>query len=204
MTDDTKGNTEDNMEYTEKAYATGEVATMLDISVPAVRKYAQILESKGYTFIRSKKKGKYQARLFVEKDVTALRYLKEIRSKGNTTVDQATSIVIERFGKGAIQAVRGGDTEQSQQYEGQYTNEDVVNLIKQQNELIKDLSERLDEQQEYINTRLKERDQALLQTLDDKLETRKQLASTQESEEANESSKPGFFARLFGKGKTND
>ncbi|MFC7747308.1 hypothetical protein ACFQU8_08685, partial [Lentibacillus kimchii] len=87
MTDDTKGNTEDNMEYTEKAYATGEVATMLDISVPAVRKYAQILESKGYTFIRSKKKGKYQARLFVEKDVTALRYLKEIRSKGNTTVD---------------------------------------------------------------------------------------------------------------------
>lgn len=179
-------------EYTERAYSTSEVATMLDIAVPTVRKYAQSLEGKGYVFLKTKGTGKHQARLFVEKDITALRFLKDIRNKGNTTVEQATSIVIERFGKGAIQSVRGDDTGEIMQYEGQYNPNEIKELIQEQNELIKKLTERLDEQQTYIDQSIKERDQALMQSMNELLESRKQIAAEEEK-------KKGFFARLFNK-----
>lgn len=190
MTNDIKGNPNNDMGYTERAYQTSEVATMIDIAVPTVRKYAQTLESKGYTFIRSKGTGQHQARLFVEKDVMALRYLKETREKGNLTVDRAASIVIERFGKSAIQSVRGNDTAELEPYTEQYN--ELKELIHKQNELIKGLTDRLDDQQQYIDDRLKERDQALMQVLKESMETQKQLSASKEE-------KKGFFSRLFGK-----
>src|SRR5699024_2723987 len=186
MPDDTKGDINNDIEYTERAYTTSEVATMIGIAVPTVRKYAQSLESQGYMFIRTKGTGKHQARLFVEKDVTALRYLKDIREKSNMTVDQATSIVIERFGKGAIQSVRDNDAAKIQPYNKQYN--ELKDLIQQQNELIKDLADRLDQQQEYIESR--ERDRVLMQSLNEIMETKKQIAT---------SKKKCLFARVFNK-----
>src|SRR5699024_1784156 len=120
MPDDTKGDINNDIEYTERAYTTSEVATMIGIAVPTVRKYAQSLESQGYLFIRTKATGKHQASVFVEKDIKALRYLKYIREKSNMTVDKATSIVIEHIGKEAIQNVRDNDAAKIQPYNKQY------------------------------------------------------------------------------------
>ncbi|HLR70888.1 MAG TPA: MerR family transcriptional regulator [Pseudogracilibacillus sp.] len=64
--------------------------------------------------------------------------------------------------------------------------------VEQQNDLIKGLANKLDQQQEYIDNRLKERDQMLMQSLDESLETQKQIAA----EEKKESNK-GFFSKLF-------
>lgn len=191
MGNDTRGNSNNDIEYTERAYSTSEVATMIDIAVPTVRKYAQSLESQGYMFIRTKGTGKHQARLFVEKDVTALRYLKDVREKGNTTVEQATSIVIERFGKGAIQSIRGNDIAELQPYNEQYN--ELKELIHNQNDLIKGLTDRLDQQQEYIKNRIEERDKLLMKSLNEMMETKKQIATAEENK--------GFFARLFNRNK---
>lgn len=189
MADDMKGHIHSDIEYTERAYTTSEVATMLDIAVPTVRKYSQSLESKGYTFLKGKGTGQHQARLFIESDVTALRYLKDIREKSNMTVDQATSIVIERFGKGAIQPIRSNDIQHNEQSDKRYN--ELKELIQQQNDLIQGLTDKVDKQQGYINERLKERDRILMQSINEMLDSKKQIEAPTE--------KKGFFARLFNK-----
>src|SRR5699024_7899009 len=189
MPDDIKGDINNDIEYTERAYTTSEVATMIGIAVPTVRKYAKSLESQGYMFIRTKGTGKHQARLFVEKDVTALRYLKDIREKSNMTVDQATSIVIERFGKGAIQHIRSNDIQQIDDSDKRYN--ELKELIQQQSELIQGLTDKVDKQQEHINERLKERDRLLMQSINEMLDSKKQIEAPTE--------KKGFFSRLFNK-----
>lgn len=189
MANDTKGDLKNDIGYTEKAYQTSEVAIMLDIAVPTVRKYAQNLERKGYTFIKTKGTGMHQARLFVEKDIMALRYLKDVREQSNLTVDRATSIVIDRFGRGSIQSVSGNDTLLHLQHDKQYT--ELKELMHRQTEMIGDLSKRLDKQQDYISRRLEERDRLLIQTLRESLETKKQTALP--------TFKKNFFSRLFSK-----
>lgn len=86
MKDDTKETIYSDVEYTERAYQTSEVAKMLDQTVPTIRKYSQTLESKGYVFLKGKGTGQHQARLYIEKDIAALRYLKDILEKSNMTV----------------------------------------------------------------------------------------------------------------------
>lgn len=188
---------ENNTEYTERAYSTSEVAAMLDMAIPTVRKYSQELEKKGYVYIKSKRTGSHQARLYTEKDVTALRYFKELRANSHIKVDTAANIVIERFGKGAIQSIRGNDTQEITKYEEQYKEiKDMIHnqteMINRQNELIKELTNRLDQQQEYIDRNLKERDGLLLNAIEERLETQRQIAAAEEE-------KKGFFARLFKK-----
>lgn len=189
MKDDTDKAIYSDTEYIERAYQTSEVATMLDLAVPTVRKYSQILENKGYTFLRGKGTGQHQARLFIEKDIKALRYLKDIREKGNMTVDQATSIVIERFGKGAIQPIRSNDIQHIDDSDKRYN--ELKELMQQQSELIQGLTDKVDKQQEYINERLKERDRLLMQSINEMLDSKKQIEAPAE--------KKGFFSRLFNK-----
>lgn len=191
---DTYDNIDSNTEYTERAYQTREIATMLDMAVPTVRKYSQSLERAGYEFIKTKGTGKQRARLFIEKDVSVLRYLKQLRENSNITVDEAVSIVIDKFGKGAIQAIRHSDTAENEQHDKQY--DELLGLIQKQNEMIQGLYDRLDKQDQYINESINKRDQNIMQLMNDMSE-QKQIAAT---EEGNESKKDkGFFAKLFGK-----
>jgi DNA-binding transcriptional MerR regulator len=188
-TNDEKGHTEYTREYTEKAYTTSETARMMDIAVPTVRKYSQSLENHGYVFVKGKGTGQYEARLFLEKDIQALRYLKDIREKGGITVKQATSIVIERFGKGAIQDVRSKDIRHNAQSDRQY--DELKEMIQQQNNLIMELTNEVRNQKHYIDDRLNERDRVLMQTLKESQETKKQIAAAEE--------KKGFWSKLFKK-----
>lgn len=180
MVDDTS-----DTDYTERAYSTSEISKMIGIAVPTVRKYSQSLESKGYVFLKAKGTGKHQARLYLEKDVTALRYLKEIREKSNMKVEQATSVVIERLGKGSIQTVSGNDTTKLEPYNKQYGElKEIVKrqgeLLHNQNEMIKRMADKLDQQDTYINNKL-----------DKIIEDNKLLEAPTEER--------GFFARLFNK-----
>lgn len=199
MAEDTSNDIGNDTEYTERAYQTSEVATMLDIAVPTVRKYAQSLESKGYIFIKGQGTGKHQTRLFLEKDIMALRFLKEIREENKITVDRATSIVIERFGKGAIQTVRSYDIPHREHYGEQYMElkEIIFKLTEKLDKQQKHFDKRLDQQQEYFDKRLLERNQALTQVMNESLETRKQIAAIKEEEKQ----KKSFWRKIFNKKK---
>lgn len=63
-------------------------------------------------------------------------------------------------------------------------------------DLNKELLNRLNQQQEYLDERLEKRDKELMNTLNKTLETRKQIATAQE-----EQSNKGFFKKLFSKKK---
>lgn len=151
---------------TEKVYATSEVARIIGIAPVTVRKYSQELENKGYVFIRSKIKGRQKARLYRYSDVESLRYLKEIREESNITVDQATSITVERLGKGAIQSISSTDTEKTKRYSNQYDElKDMIqkqgdrldkqnDLLVNQSELILNLTDKIDQQDKYISKQL--------------------------------------------------
>lgn len=177
MVNDTKDNTDDSIDYTEKTYLTSEVAKMLGMATTTIRKYSQSLESKAYSFTKGKGTGKTQARLFTEKDVTVLRYLKEIREETNITVDRATSIVIERFGKGSTQDAlpkKTPETTKFERYDEQH--DEFKEILKYQNEIINKLADEVAELKEEVYNQ------------------NKQLEAPKEAE-----IKKGFFSKLFKK-----
>ncbi|WP_158591802.1 MerR family transcriptional regulator [Oceanobacillus halophilus] len=188
-----------DIETSEKAYSTSEIASMLDMGVTTVRKYAQHLEKAGHKFFKNKN----NARLFVEKDILTIRYLKELREKTNITVEQATKLVMEKVGNGGdsqdaaarstspaiVKPQENKSTITQEQYE------EIKELIQNQNELINTLIERLDQQQEAINEWLNERDKELMRTITERLETQKQIAAAEDEEKSKE--KKSFFRWLF-------
>lgn len=182
MNNDISEDKQEMIEKVEKAYKTSEVATMLGLAVPTIRKYSQILESKGYNFLHGEATGQHKARLFLDKDIMVLRYLSDIRKKSNMKVEQAASVVVERFGKGDIQSVSPSDIRYNEDYNRRYM--ELKHLVEHQSELIESLIDKMEEQQEYINKRLEERDSILMESIDKVLKPQK---------------KQGLFARLFSK-----
>lgn len=195
----TESNAISDINQMDNTYLTGETSKMLGMASTTVRKYSQSLEDKGYSFLKGKGTGQHQARIYTEKDITVLRYLKEIREDSNITVDRATSIVIQRFGVGATQDTLPISTTESnemkqrseqhkelkeimhQQYE---MIQEQSDLIHKQGEYMKSLADKLDQQQKQINDSTKQQEQLLLNT-------------KEENETAKK--KKGFFARLFNK-----
>ena len=173
-----------DIQQTEKAYSSKDIALMVDIAVPTVRKYAQALEKAGYEFIKSEA----GARVFVERDAMAIRYLKEVREKTNISVEQASNVVLTRFENKPIQGVAPPDTEEKEQYEKRF--EELEKKLEQQNEIIKQLAQTIDE-------RDKKRDEIVMQNIREIQETKQLLLET--AAEKEEEKKRGFFARLFGK-----
>ena len=195
MVADTTKDTKSNIDYTERAYSTSEVAKMIGAAIPTVRKYSQSLESKEYEFIRSKEKGRQRARLYTHNDIMALRYLKETREQANITVEEATNIVVEKFGKGMneiIQPITGTDIESESSYLKEYDNQynELKNMINKQNEIIHNLTEKLDHRDEE----LKKRDSIIINTLNEIAEQPKQIEAPKETK-----IKKTFFSRLFKK-----
>ncbi|RLL47791.1 hypothetical protein D8M04_00480 [Oceanobacillus piezotolerans] len=188
---------EKDIEISEKAYTTSEIATMLDMGVTTVRKYAQYLEKSGYNFVKTK----HNARLYVEHDIMAIRYLKELRDKTNITVEQATSLVMKKIGNSNkttaedTSSVITSNTPsvEEERYTKQY--EQLTELMIQQKQLIQCLIDRLDKQQEAFDERLNERDKDLMRIINEKLEAQKQIAAAEEKSKELEQ-KP-FFSRLF-------
>jgi DNA-binding phage protein len=66
---------------------------------------------------------------------------------------------------------------------------------------VADVEKKQQKQEDYINNKLEERDQKLIQSLRDSQETKKLLLEVQEQITASqEEKKKGFFARLFNRG----
>lgn len=184
----------------EKAYTPKEVFTTLDIGDSTLRKWCLSLEKNGYGFIRNDK----NRRIYVEGDLVVLRHFQNL-VKENMPLDNAAKLVVDRFGKGAFEvstvSVPAEKGEERHDLDGSNTEDikELKGLVENQNDLIKELISRMDQQQKYIDERLEQRDRKLMESIRESQEERKallQLAAAQEGEK-----KKGFFARLFGKGK---
>src|SRR5699024_429825 len=175
-----------------KQYTTNQVATMVEIAVPTVRKYSQHLESKGYVFLKSNSTGRRQKRMFIEKDIEALKHLKKLRNQNNMTVENATNEVVKKF---SSKATQGNSDIEKQDDDNRYTEQydklkkqiyHQTYLITKQNEIIRELAHKINYQQISMNEGL--------ERIDDKINdiTNVQEATTSEKDKKN------FIVRLFG------
>lgn len=192
----------------EKAYTTKEISLALDIGTSTLRKWCLALEENGYEFLRTEN----QKRLFVERDLVALRYFQKLVQGENFSLENAAKVVTSRYKGEASESrtpsVLPENEMKEQDFERSF--ERSFDLIQQllekaerqeqfNQELLRfnrELIQRLEEQQKYIEESLKKRDELLMQSLKESMETRKMIAAAKEEDEKK---KKGFWSRLFGK-----
>lgn len=171
----------ENVESKEKNFSTKEIATLLDMGVTTVRKYAQYLEKAGYTFAKTKN----NARIFNDKDIEKIKYLKELRENPAMTVEHATNIVMGKETQEILTISSSPQEQVALKKETLHESNDMDELrelLKKQNDLISHLIDKLDHQEKVINEWLNERDKDLMRTITEKLETQKLIAATIEEE----------------------
>lgn len=153
-------------------YDTKNIAELFQIHASTVRKYCDFLEKDGYQF----HKNQYGHRGFFDDDVIVLRKL--IDYKGTMALEKATKSVIAWKNGNDISGV----AIDKKQYSTEYSN--LLNEFKafqeEQRAFNQELVEQLKNQQHYMDTRLEERDQNLMNAMKQNLETKKQLAATKQ------------------------
>ncbi|MFP7474645.1 DUF3967 domain-containing protein [Niallia taxi] len=177
----------------EKAYSTKDLSLALAIGDSTLRKWCLALEKNGYSFIRNEQKN----RVFIESDIVILKHFQGLVKQHNMQLDNASKLVIDRFGKGAFDTRTDVVLVEQEKEITQSDSEILTTLlehIRTQEEFNRELVQRLDKQQKYIDDRLEQRDQKLMESLRENQEVKKallQIAAAQEE------SKKSFFSRLF-------
>ncbi|MBW9219806.1 hypothetical protein CI793_12300 [Anoxybacillus ayderensis] len=75
-----------------KEYSTKDIANIVSIAAPTVRKYAQALEKAGYTFTKNEQ----GFRIFIESDIEIFERMKEMSSDTGMTVDRIASMLVNQ------------------------------------------------------------------------------------------------------------
>ena len=140
------------MDNAMKTYSTKEIAKRLSIEPVTVRKYAGMLEDKGYIY----KKDERGWRIFVEDDIKALEYLSLLKFDGQS-LESAVDRVASLFRSNLVVA-QPTTTLQDQNY--------IFDFIKRQEAFNQSLLERIDQ-----------RDKNLMAVLREIQETKKELAA---------------------------
>jgi len=149
----------DKTDSSQSVYISKDVATMLKIQESTLRKYCIMLEEHGYHF----HKNEHGHRGFLDNDVITLRKLIEIKSHPDMTLKQACSAIMTWVKEKDMSVVDTNVITENEQHNEQYN--ELKEMIQQQNDLLKQMAKKLDDQQRYIDERLGKRDQLLMQTI---------------------------------------
>lgn len=216
-----------DIDITGREYATKDISNMVGIAESTVRKYAQALEKAHYSFLRNEN----GFRIFTEKDIFLFREMKSLsKSKGMPIEQIAKVIMLDQ--KHTIRHEATSDTVeiiQSNQvksndiarYDSRYSElinkldkldmlDDIVKELNEQKTINEALFFELKQQKAHIENNLIERDKKLIDSLRLSLENKElqqQLeeikATLLEVAASKEKKKPGLFASLFNKFKTD-
>jgi hypothetical protein len=136
---------------TEKAYSPKEISTTLDIGDSTLRKWCIAMEKNGYGFIRNEQ----NKRVFVESDLVVLRHFQNLVKQHNMQLDNASTLVIDRFGNGAFEVRTGIVLAEKEEEQRDLTrsNEDIMGAllehIRTQSEVNRELLTRLNQQENF-------------------------------------------------------
>jgi parvulin-like peptidyl-prolyl isomerase len=184
MTDNTKQN----------IYTSSDMATLLKIQESTLRKYCIMLEETGYKF----HKNELGHRGFLNNDVIALKRLLEIKKHPDMTLKQACNAVTIWAKESNVTDHNTTDIAKRDEHKESYNTllHQFKDFQEQQMQFNQELLNQLKQQQEFIETSLKERDQKLTEALRETLETKKMIAAAAEQQQQKNSS---FWQRLFNK-----
>jgi transcriptional regulator of heat shock response len=163
----------DETDSSQSIYVSKDVATMKKIQESTLRKYCIMLEDQGYHF----HKNDHGHRGFMDNDVITLRKLIEIKSHPDMTLKQACNAIMTWVKEKNTSEVDTNVITKNEQYNKQY-NELKKEMIQQQNEMLKKLAMKMDEQQRCIDERLERRDQQLMSAIRKMQEEKRVLLET--------------------------
>lgn len=153
-------------------YISKDVATMLKIQESTLRKYCIMLEEQGYHF----HKNEHGHRGFMDNDVITLRKLIEIKSHPDMTLKQACNAIMTWVKEKDVSTVDTDVITENEQHDERYN--ELKEMIQQQNEMLKQMAMKMDEQQRYIDERLEKRDQQLMSAIREIQEEKRVLLET--------------------------
>lgn len=148
------------MQTEEKAYWNKDVSRILGIGESTVRKWCLELEKNGYKFSRGYK----DSRAFLQHDINALTYFKDLTKVGSYTLEQASILVVERYQDREVNditvSVPEGDNRSLQAIEESMKKlvaltEEHLMMAKEQKEINKILLKKLDERDSLIESQFR-------------------------------------------------
>lgn len=162
----------DTTDNVQSIYVSKDVAVMLKIQESTLRKYCIMLEEHGYHF----HKNEHGHRGFMDNDVITLRKLIEIKSHPDMTLKQACNAIMTWVKEKDMSQVDTNVITESEQHDERYN--ELKEMIQQQNEMLKQMAMKMDEQQRYIDERLERRDQQLMSAIREIQEEKRALLET--------------------------
>ncbi|PEL03017.1 DNA-binding protein [Bacillus toyonensis] len=135
-------------------YSPGEVAEQLGIQSSTLRKYADVLEKEGYTFIKNER----GHRKYRESDVMVFRKVINLKNDTDMTLENATKQIVSWHQGVEILPLERHEIERYEEPDFNATTlqtmlQDQNKVIEKQNELLQELSKRLIEQDQRFAQR---------------------------------------------------
>lgn len=180
------------MDITEKPISPKDVHVVLDIGDSTLRKWCLALEKQGYHFPRTDN----NRRVFYERDLEVLRHFRNLVKVQNLSLENAAIVVASRFKQEEGTLSEQKNNENAPVLPSGEVKEMIAKLldhIERQEAFNKELLQRLEEQQRYIEERIDKRDQLLMQTL------REHQQQTQRLIAAAEEEKLPWYKKIFKK-----
>ncbi|MGE7219631.1 MerR family transcriptional regulator [Priestia koreensis] len=189
----------------ERAYTTKEVAESLEIGQSTLRKWSISLEQSGYPFTKNDQ----GYRLFLERDIEILKQFKKLVKEQSMPLENASTLIVEHMDTQSFStrtevalsketavsppSLRNDEMDERLMEfmdKQEAFNDQLLEIIKQQQQTIKEL-------EMYIDEKLERRDHQILSIIRESQETKKLLLEQKKQEEEQKKEKPGFFKRLF-------
>lgn len=190
------------MQTEEKAYWNKDISRILGIGESTVRKWCLELEKNGYKFNRGYK----DSRAFLQHDINALTYFKDLTKVGSYTLEQAAILVVERYQDREVNditvSVPEGEKRSLQAIEESMKKlvaltEEHVMMAKEQKEINKILLKKLDERDSLIESQFRYIERLNEEQAATKLLEIQHENDTQEIEEAKKKSVIERIKNLF-------
>ena len=135
-------------------YSPGEVAEQLGIQSSTLRKYADVLEKEGYTFIKNER----GHRKYRESDVMVFRKVINLKNDTDMTLENATKQIVSWHQGVEVLPLERHEIERYEEPDFNATTlqtmlQDQNEVIEKQNELLQELNKRLVEQDQRFAQR---------------------------------------------------
>jgi hypothetical protein len=164
---------ENGIHSQEKSYWSREVAELLGISDSTLRKYCLLLEQNAYIFLRDDN----NRRAFIERDVIALRQFQEMAKSSNMTLEDAALAVISAIKEDETTGIvpsmaphTSASNHNSQRYDELVGRlQQLIEHNQKQEAFNRVLLDRLEKQEVFIETILKETQLQLVATQEEEL-----------------------------------
>ena len=173
----------------DKPYSPKEVAALLDVGDSTLRKWCLAIEEEGFLFSRTDK----NRRVFFDRDIVLFKEFKNLVQVQFLSMKNASMIVVSKHEGNAFEQKNTKNAVLDNRSNNDKI-EQMANDIEQLKDLNKQLLNKLDEQQKYIEERLNKRDSLLIESLREAKETKQLLYEKQEQEK-----KKYFWSKLFNK-----